>query len=245
MATQEVVNRYWQNVILNSADDIAISPNGTGFDLTQAWWATTDTIRFNEIDSWTPNPKLQFVINGNIVQTIDINKNDIQINGTASDFDLSDDTLEFVESNGDTSGVISFAKYNISAATVGTTVQISQNGSVIATINQWADGISYDSSGNSLTSTDVQGAIDEVNTKIDNSSGGIEFQDDIVATAAQTVFALTNTPITGSQVNISRNGVILAKASVSVSGTTATYNPTQNWGNPMEAGDRVSLTYEY
>jgi hypothetical protein len=51
-----------------------------------------------------------------LVKTIDLNQNDIQINNAGSDFDLTDDSLSFVETNGDTA-TISFAKYNVTVTT--------------------------------------------------------------------------------------------------------------------------------
>ena len=69
-----------------------------------------------------------------MVKTIDLNQNDIQINNAGSDFDLTDDTLSFVETNGDTAS-ISFAKYNVSITTQPNGDQlIYQNGNLLATV---------------------------------------------------------------------------------------------------------------
>jgi hypothetical protein len=43
-----------------------------------------------------------------------LNQYDVQINNAGSDFNLADDILSFVETNGDTA-TISFAKYNVIA----------------------------------------------------------------------------------------------------------------------------------
>ena len=243
MATQEVVNRYWQNIIMNSPDDVAISSNGNGFDLTRAGWSITDEVRFNEIDSSTNNPKLQIQVNWTTVQTIDLNKNDIQIDNAGSDFDLTDDSIRFNETNGD-SVTISFAKYNVtSSVNSNWNIEITQNGSILTTINQGASGITFNASWNSLTWTDVQSALEELNTKVDTSTGGTEQQDDFVATVGQTAFTLTQTP--NGQVNIIRNGITLRKAAISVTWTTATYVPAQNGNNSLVAWDAISFTYQY
>lgn len=115
-----------------------ITSSETGFNLTKEE-GTADTVRFNSIDTATANPKLQIVVNGTTVQTVDLNLNDIQINNAGSDFNLTDDILSFVETNGDTA-TINFSKYNISANTVGNITTISQNGNVIATIDTGGGG---------------------------------------------------------------------------------------------------------
>lgn len=50
------------------------------------------------------------------MKTVQLNRNDIQIDNAGSDFDLTDDIIRFNETNGDSSGNISFAKYNVSVA---------------------------------------------------------------------------------------------------------------------------------
>lgn len=115
-----------------------ITSSGTGFNLTKEE-GTADTVRFNSIDTATANPKLQIVVNGTTVQTVDLNLNDIQINNVGSDFNLTDDILSFVETNGDTA-TINFSKYNITANLVGNITTISQNGNVIATIDTGGGG---------------------------------------------------------------------------------------------------------
>lgn len=117
-----------------------ITSSGTGFNLTKEE-GTSDTVRFNSIDIATSNPKLQIVVNGTTVQTIDLNLNDIQINNAGSDFNLTDDILSFVETNGDTA-TINFSKYNVSAINTGGIIAISQNGAVIATIDTNGGGVS-------------------------------------------------------------------------------------------------------
>jgi len=210
MATQKVLDRYGNEVDINLADNINIAGNGTGFDLEQAD-GTLQTVRFNEIDGTTNNPKMQVLVNGVVVQTIQLNKNDINISTSNSDFDLTDDILNFQDEDGNDNN-IDFSKYNISVATVGGDIQISQDGSVVTTISQNADGITFDNAGSDLTSTDVEAAIKEVNAKI--ADGATPRQDDFVATAGQTAFTFTETPV--GQVKMVRNGITLRKVAFSV-----------------------------
>lgn len=248
MATKKLLNRYGGEETINLADGIEINASADGFELLRAD-GTIDKIQYDIIDGTTKNPKLTISLikdggTPTVLKTVPLNQNDVSLDGSASDFDLTDDTINFVDSDGQTQGTLNFSKYNVSITTnAGWDIEISQNGNLLTTVSQNADGIAYDNSTSGLTATDVQWAIDEVNTKADNFSGWTEEQDDFVATVWQTAFTLSQTPI--SQVNINRNGVLLAKACLSVSGTTATYDPTQNGANAMVAGDRVTFTYEY
>ena len=69
-----------------------------------------------------------------------------------------------------------------------------------------------------------------------------EILDEFNATAGQTSFTLTQTPI--GAVKMTRNGVLLPKAAWTVSGTTVTYVPASNNNNAMILNDRVEFFYE-
>lgn len=140
---------------------IGVSAITNGFRITKENGTTSD-VTFAEIDSATVNPKMTVSLDGVVLYTQPINKNDIQIDNAGSDFDLTDDELSFVETNGDTA-TISFAKYNVSSATLPTgDITISQNGTVLATISQNASGIAYDNTASGSTATEVQGALNEL-----------------------------------------------------------------------------------
>lgn len=242
MATFKVLDRYGAENIQQDANNVNLASSNDGFTFTKADWTKT-AVTFVEIDSTTNNPKIQVQVWGTTVYTIPLNKNDIQIDNAGSDFDLTDDQLTFSETNGD-SATISFAKYNITAtANADGDIEISQNGSLLSTISQNAIGIAYDNTTSGLSATNLQDAVDEVVDDLVNLNTGTEQQDDFVATSAQTSFTLTQTP--NGQVNITRNGIMLTKACISVSGATVTYDPAQNGSSALVAGDRVSFTYEY
>lgn len=65
--------------------------------------------------------------------------------------------------------------------------------------------------------------------------------DEFVATAGQTTFNLTSTPI--GTVLVFRNGVRIPVASVTVTGSVATYVPAGNNGFALVAGDRINIDY--
>ena len=69
-------------------------------------------------------------------------------------------------------------------------------------------------------------------------------RDVVIATASQTSFAVTKTPIGGSEmVFVTRNSVDISD-SFTWSGTTGTYDPALNGGHTMDAGDIVKFHYE-
>jgi len=69
-------------------------------------------------------------------------------------------------------------------------------------------------------------------------------RDVVIATASQTSFAVTKTPIGGSEmVFVTRNSVDISD-SFTWSGTTGTYNPALNGGHTMDANDIVRFHYE-
>jgi len=66
-----------------------------------------------------------------------------------------------------------------------------------------------------------------------------------VATAGQTSFTLTQSPNVNSTVRLFINGVRISKTALSVSGTTLTYNPTNNGAATLVVGDRIQVDYYY
>jgi hypothetical protein len=66
-----------------------------------------------------------------------------------------------------------------------------------------------------------------------------------VATAGQTSFSLTQTPNVNSTIRLFINGVRISKTALSVSGTTLTYNPTNNGAATLVVGDRIQVDYYY
>lgn len=201
---------------------------------------TSNELRFSEIDSTTSNPKMVITIDGTVVYTQDLNKNDIQINNSGSDWDLTDDILSIVETNGDTQ-TISFAKYNITInSNANNDIDIYQNGVLVGIISQNATGIKFDNTSSGLTSTTVQGAIDEIVSNFSNTTQ--EKEETFASTAGQTTFTLSTAPI--GAIHFFRNGVKLATNSATYTATTVTYNPTNNGGNVLVAGDRITISYE-
>ncbi|MGI9139211.1 MAG: hypothetical protein ACR2IM_09240, partial [Sediminibacterium sp.] len=72
-----------------------------------------------------------------------------------------------------------------------------------------------------------------------------EVANEFSATTSQTSFTLTNTPSANSKVKMFINGVRISNTAYSVSGTTLTYNPTNNGAYSLTQGDRIQFDYYY
>jgi hypothetical protein len=66
-----------------------------------------------------------------------------------------------------------------------------------------------------------------------------------VSTAGQTIFTLSQRPNVNSLISLFINGVRISKNAVSVSGSTLTYNPTNNGSANLVLNDRVQIDYYY
>lgn len=69
--------------------------------------------------------------------------------------------------------------------------------------------------------------------------------DEFTATVSQTSFTLTETPSINSKMKMYVNGVRISNTAYSMSGNTLTYNPTNNGGYALAAGDRIQINFYY
>jgi hypothetical protein len=67
--------------------------------------------------------------------------------------------------------------------------------------------------------------------------------DEFTATAGQTSFTISGTPLAGSAVRFYINGVRIQKTALNITGTTATYDPANNDTFILTAGDSVTIEY--
>ncbi|MBV9986381.1 MAG: hypothetical protein JO301_01770 [Chitinophagaceae bacterium] len=72
-----------------------------------------------------------------------------------------------------------------------------------------------------------------------------EVADEITATAAQTVFTLSQTPSVNSKVKMYINGIRISNTAYSVSGTALTYSAVNNGSYTISVGDRVQFDFFY
>jgi hypothetical protein len=71
----------------------------------------------------------------------------------------------------------------------------------------------------------------------------IDESKEFAATAAQTIFALTQTPSVNSKVKMFINGIRVSNTAYSLSGSTLTYVPANNGSYNLSAGDRVQIDF--
>ena len=125
------------------------------------------------------------------------------------------------------------------------------DGSLVTTACEW-NGQFYDmnfpridhtSNAYNNTKVLIAGGYDGVGTNYSSTEIFDTETEEFTATAAQTSFTLTNTPM--GKVAVFRNGVRLPKASIAVSGTTITYTASSNSNQVMAAGDRITIDYIY
>ena len=72
-----------------------------------------------------------------------------------------------------------------------------------------------------------------------------EVADEFTATLNQTSFTLTHTPSANSMVKMYVNGIRISNAAYSWSDATLTYNPSNNGGYSITAGDRIQFDFYY
>lgn len=202
---------------------------------------TKNELRYTEIDSNTSNPKMTMALDGTVFYTQPINKNDIHIDSDNSEWDLTDDKLTIVNTDGETVTTLNFSKYNVSLVVLSNTdIEVIQNGVSLGVISQNADGILYDNTVSGLTAVNVKKALDELAAR---ETVVPKIKVNIVATENQTLFPLGQTP--NQPVLAFRNGIALTKNEFTYSSTNATYVPANNGDYTMKAGDEVTFIFEY
>jgi hypothetical protein len=95
-----------------------------------------------------------------------------------------------------------------------------------------------------LTNTNTAAWVN-LNEQIDETSTGSYTGSLSAVNAGQTSFTLTRTPITTLKVKMYINGILISAGAYSVSGTTITYNASNNGGYSISTGDRVQFIYFY
>ncbi len=77
------------------------------------------------------------------------------------------------------------------------------------------------------------------------SSGRREVNAEFTATASQTNFTVTQTPLTGRIIKMYVNGVRISNTACSFSGTTLTYIPSNNGNYNLTAGHRIQMDFYF
>ncbi|MFT6065625.1 MAG: hypothetical protein ACJAQX_001499 [Polaribacter sp.] len=79
------------------------------------------------------------------------------------------------------------------------------------------------------------------------ATSATEVDDEFTATTSQTAFILSQVPSANSKVKMYVNGIRISKTAYTYtsSGTSLTYNPANNAGYALTAGDRIQFDYFY
>lgn len=172
--------------VVNINETVTAITAGTNWFTYTSEDGSTDDVTFTVVNPWTSTAAQEVRVNGTLVATIPLNQYDIQIDNAGSDFDISDDSITITETNGDTA-TISFAKYNVTVTTQPNGDQlIYQNGNLLGTIYKNGIDINYDNTTSGLAATNVQAAIDEINSAVVSVWGWFTITD---TTNTQTVVA--------------------------------------------------------
>ena len=112
-----------------------------------------------------------------------------------------------------------------------------------------SSGVTAGTYGNNLAipviTVDSKGRITTLTTNLLSPSlqeESVEYTD---VTDGQTSFTLSHTPSNSTLVRMYINGVLISQSANSRTGTTVTYNPTNNGSYSLTAGDRIQFLYYY
>ncbi|MEY4057646.1 MAG: hypothetical protein RLZ50_858 [Bacteroidota bacterium] len=176
--------------------------------------------------------------------------------GTTSQFYRGDKTWQTISYS--SIGAAPTAGAN-SITTLGTITSGTWNGTTIAVANGGTGATSLTASGvligNATNAVTTVAPSTNGNVLTSNGTNWIsstpsvslirEVANEFYATTSQTSFTLTQTPSVNSKVKMYINGVRISNSAYSITGTTLTYNATNNGAYSLTASDRIQFDYYY
>ena len=187
---------------------------------------TTNALTFNNSGSGDVSGN---TFNGSAVKTISYNS----IGASPLAGSTSITTLGTISSGTWNGTTIAVANGGTGATThTSNGVLIGNGTSAFTTVAPSTSGNVLTSNGTNWTSSPAPATVREV-------------ANEFTASNSQTSFTLTQTPSVNSKVKMFLNGVRISNTAYSFSGTTLTYNPTNNGGYALSAGDRIQFDYYY
>ena len=206
-----------------------VTINGTSFDGSgniNISVNTTNALTFNNIGSGDVSGN---TFNGSAIKTISYNS----IGAAPLAGSTSITTLGTISSGTWNGTTIAVANGGTGATTHSSNGVLIGNGtSAFTTVAPSTSGNVLTSNGTNWVSSSAAATVREV-------------ANEFTATSAQTSFTLSQTPSVNSKVKMFVNGVRISNTAYSVSGTTLTYNPTNNGGYALSAADRIQFDYYY
>ena len=143
-----------------------------------------------------------------------------------------------------TLGTIATGTWNASTITVakgGTgATTLTANGVIVGNGTSAVSTVAPSTNGNVLTSNGTSWISSTPSVTLIR-----EVANEFSATTSQTLFTLTQTPSVNSKVKMYINGVRISNSAYSISGTTLTYNATNNSDYSLTASDRIQFDYYY
>jgi hypothetical protein len=143
-----------------------------------------------------------------------------------------------------TLGTIATGTWNASTITVakgGTgATTLTANGVIVGNGTSAVSTVAPSTNGNVLTSNGTSWISSTPSVTLIR-----EVANEFSATTSQTSFTLTQTPSVNSKVKMYINGVRISNSAYSISGTTLTYNATNNSDYSLTASDRIQFDYYY
>ena len=207
-----------------------VTINGTSFDGSTNISFSTNTANALTYNNGGAGDASGNTFNGSAAKTISYNS----IGAAPLAGSTSITTLGTIATGTWNASTISVAKGGTGATT------LTANGLLIGNGTSAVNSIAPSTNGNVLTSN---------GTIWVSSSPSItlirDIADEFAATTSQTSFTLTQTPSVNSKVKMYVNGVRISNTAYSLSGTTITYNATNNGAYTLTASDRIQFDYYY
>ena len=209
---------------------IPVTINGTSFDGSASISFSTNTVNALSFNNGGTGDVSGTTFNGSAAKTLSYNT----IGAAPSIGSASITTLGTIGTGTWNATAITVAKGGTGATTLTANAVLLGNG--ISAVN----AVAPSTNGNVLTSNGTTWVSSTPSTTLIR-----EIADEFSATTSQTSFTLTQTPSANSKVKMYINGVRISNAAYSMSGTTLTYNATNNGAYSLTASDRIQFDYYY
>ncbi len=209
---------------------IPVTINGTSFDGSASISFSTNTVNALSFNNGGTGDVSGTTFNGSAAKTLSYNT----IGAAPSIGSASITTLGTIGTGTWNATAITVAKGGTGATTLTANAVLLGNG--ISAVN----AVAPSTNGNVLTSNGTTWVSSTPSTTLIR-----EIADEFSATTSQTSFTLTQTPSANSKVKMYINGVRISNAAYSISGTTLTYNATNNGAYSLTASDRIQFDYYY
>ncbi len=207
-----------------------VTINGVNFDGASNISFSTNTVNALSFNNTGTGDLTGTTFNGSAAKTISYNT----IGAAPSIGSASITTLGTISTGTWNASIISVAKGGTGASTLAANGVLVGNGtSTISTVVPSSNGNVLTSNGTTwVSSTPAVTVIREI-------------ADEFSATSSQITFTLSQTPSANSKIKMYINGVRISNSAYSITGTTITYNATNNGAYYLTANDRIQFDYYY